>query len=152
MDWTQQAKLIFDVPKPDHFADYRHCCECAEHDQTLLAFDVDSIGLEQLGNPGWDPLCFSSAEGLMYYLPALIRLTLDTMDNLQETYIDQMLFHLVHDGPGNRLFKACSKEQREFVANFLEYLVEKHCSPIDEGVSTPDDILRAHEIWHAAGS
>lgn len=81
MDWKQQAKLIFNVPKPAHFANYRHCCEGAEHDQTLLAFDVDSIGLAQLGNPGWDPLCFSSAEGLMYYLPALIRLTLDTMEN-----------------------------------------------------------------------
>jgi len=150
MDWKQQAKQIFNVQKPDHFSDYRHCCECAEHDQTLLTFDVDSIGLPELGNAGWDPLCFSSAEGLRYYLPALIRLTLDTMDNPQETYLDQMLFHLVYDGPGNRLFSACSLEQRKFVANFLEYLMEAHCSPIDEGVFTSDDILRAHEIWRAA--
>ena len=85
----------------------------------------------------------------MYYMPALIRLTLDTMDNPRETYLDQMLFHLVQDGPGNRLVSACNKEQREFVADFLEYLVEKHCSPIDEGVFTSDDILRAHEIWRA---
>ncbi len=150
MDWKQQAKLIFKVPKPAHFSDYRHCCECAEHDQTLLTFDVDSIGLAELGNPGWDPLCFSSAEGLIYYLPALVRLTLDTMDNPQETYLDQMLFHLIYDGPGNRLFSACSTEQREFVADFLEYLMENHCAPIDEGVFIPDDILRAHEIWSAA--
>ena len=150
MDWKQQAKLIFNLPKPAHFGNYQHCCECAEHDQTLLEFDVDSIGLPQLGNPGWDPLCFSSAEGLMYYMPALIRLTLDTMDNPRETYLDQMLFHLVQDGPGNRLVSASNKEQREFVADFLEYLVENYCSPIDEGVFTSDDILRAHEIWRAA--
>ena len=150
MDWKQQAKLIFKVPKPAHFSDYRHCCECAEHDQTLLTFDVDSIGLAELGNPGWDPLCFSSAEGLIYYLPALIRLTLDTMDNPQETYLDQMLFHLIYDGPGNRLFSACSKEQREFVAAFLEYLVERYSSQIDAQAFTSDEILRAHEIWRAA--
>jgi len=150
MDWKQQAKLIFNVPKPDHFTDYQHCCECAEHDQTLLTFDVDSIGLPELGNAGWDPLCFSSADGLRYYLPALIRLTLDTMDNPQETYLDQMLFHLVYDGPGNRLFSACSREQRDFVADFLEYLVEKYSSQIDEGALTSDEILRAHEIWRAA--
>lgn len=150
MDWKQQAKLIFKVPKPAHFSDYRHCCECAEHDQTLLLFDVDSIGLAELGNPGWDPLCFSSAEGLIYYLPALIRLTLDTMDNPQESYLDQMLFHLIYDGPGNRLFSACSKEQREFVAAFLEYLVERYSSQIDAQAFTADDILRAHEIWRAA--
>ena len=150
MDWKQQAKLIFNVQKPAHFGDYRHCCECAEHDQTLLAFDADSIGLAQLGNPGWDPLCFSSAEGLMYYMPALIRLTLDTMDNPRETYVDQLLFHLIQDGMDNRLVSACSKEQRDFVADFLEYLVEKHCSQIEAGVFTSDDILKAHEVWRAA--
>jgi hypothetical protein len=150
MDWKQQAKLIFKVPKPAHFSDYRHCCECAEHDQTLLTFDVDSIGLAELGNPGWDPLCFSSAEGLIYYLPALIRLTLDTIDYPQETYLDQMLFHLIYDGPGNRLFSACSTEQREFVADFLKYLVEKYSSQIDAQAFTSDEILRAHEIWRAS--
>jgi len=103
MDWKQQAKLIFNVEKPAHFVDSMHCSECAEHDQTLLAFDVDSIGLAQLGNPGWDPLCFSSAEGIRYYMPALVRLTLDTMEKPHETYIDQMLFHLLQDGMNNRL-------------------------------------------------
>lgn len=67
MDW-KQAKLIFDVPKPAHFGNYQHCCECAEHDETLRTHDVDLIGLDQLGHPGWDSLCFSSAEGLLYYI------------------------------------------------------------------------------------
>lgn len=148
MDWKRQAKLVFNSPKPTHFADYQHCCECAEHDQTLLASDVDTIGLNELGNPGWDPLCFSSAEGLMYYMPALIRLTLDTMDD--QMYLDQLLFHLVYDGMDNRLVSACSKEQREFVADFLEYLVENYSSQIKAGVFSADDILRAHEIWSPA--
>jgi len=87
----------------------------------------------------------------MYYLPALIRLTLDTMDSPRETYLDQMLFHLLQDGPGNRLVNACSQEQREFVADFLEYLLENYCSKIDEGVFTSDEILRTHEVWRIAG-
>ena len=150
MDWKQRAKLIFNLPKPVHFTDYRHCCECAEHDETLSASDVDSIGLQQLGNPGWDPLCFSHAEGLMYYLPALIRLTLDTIDNPREAYLDQLLFHLIRDGVGNMLVTACSREQREFVTGFLGYLVETHAPEIEAGVFASDDILRAHEIWSAA--
>jgi hypothetical protein len=149
MDWKQQAKLIFDVPKPIHFVDYQHCCECAEHDQTLSASDVDSIGLPQLGNPGWDPLCFSSAEGLLYYMPAVIRLTLDTIDNPRETYLEEMLFHLIRDGAGNILVSACNKEQREFVAAFLEHLVENHTAQIAAGVFSSDNILSAHEIWSA---
>jgi hypothetical protein len=72
------------------------------------------------------------------------------MDNPRETYLDQMLFHLLQDGPGNRLVSACSQEQREFVAGFLEYLVGNYCSQIDVGVFTSDEILRAHEVWRAA--
>ena len=52
MDWVQHAIQLFQMPKPEHFTNYRHCCECAEHDVTLLAYDVNSIGVEQLGNPG----------------------------------------------------------------------------------------------------
>ena len=146
-DWKQEARRIFSTPKPEHFTDYRHCCECAEHDQTLLACDIDSIGLEQLGNPGWDPLCFCSPEGFIYYMPALIRLTVDTIDNPRETYLDQMLFHLIKDGPGNNLVGACNEEQRRFVAEFLEYLMTEHTEAIAEEVFATDDILRAHEIW-----
>jgi hypothetical protein len=151
IDWIHQAKLIFNLPKPEHFANYRHCCECAEHDQTLLAFDVDTIGLEQLGNPGWDPLCFSSPEGLIYYMPALVRLTLDTIDNPSQSYLDQLLFHLIKDGPGNNLVAACSQEQRNFVAEFLDYLITNHAEAIAAQVFAADDILKAHSIWKCGG-
>jgi hypothetical protein len=85
----------------------------------------------------------------MYYMPALVRLTLETMEDPREDYLDQLLFHLVYDGPNNRLVSACSKEQREFVADFLEYLMETYCSQIDERVFTSDELLKAHEIWRA---
>ena len=147
MDWKEQAKQKFNAPKPEHFTDYRHCCECAEHDQTLLTFNIDTIGLEQLGNPGWDPLCFSSPEGMIYYMPALIRLTVDTITKPQESYLDQMLFHLIKDGPRNSLVSACNEEQRKFIAQFLEYLIAEHAEQIASQVLTSDDVLRAHEIW-----
>ena len=150
INWKQQARVIFNVPKPQHFTDYKHCCECAEHDQTLLAFDVDSIGLDQLGNPGWDPFCFSSPEGLLYYMPAIVRLTMDTIDNRHESYLDQMLFHLIKDGPGNTLVTACNEEQRTFIAQFLEHLITQHAEAIAGEVFASDDILRAHEIWSSA--
>ncbi len=147
MDWKQQAKILFNVPKPAHFTNYQHCCECAEHDETLLAFDIDSIGPQQLGHPSWDPLCFTSAEGFIYYMPALVRLTLETIDNPQEMYLEQLLFHLIQDGRDNRLVRACSTGQRKFIADFLEYLIEYHAAKIEAGVTYADDILKAHEIW-----
>jgi hypothetical protein len=146
MDWIQRAKQLFQMPKPEHFTNYRHCCECAEHEETLLAYDVDSIGVGQLGNPGWDPLCFVSPEGFLYYLPALIRLTMDTMDKPQERYLDQFLFHLIRDGKDHDLVRACSLEQRAFIAGFLEYLIDQYAAEIDESTYA-DDILKAYDIW-----
>ena len=146
MDWIQQAKQLFNVPKPVHFTNYRHCCECAEHDATLLAYDVDSIDVQQLDNPGWDPLCFASVEGLLYYMPALIRLTLDILDKPQERYLDQLLFHLMRDGNDNDLVRACSPEQRTLVAEFLAYLIEQYSAELDE-CTYSDDMLKAYDIW-----
>jgi len=147
MDWIQHAKQLFNVPKPVHFTNYRHCCECAEHDATLLAQDVNSIGIKQLGNPGWDPLCFASPEGFLYYMPALVRLTLDTIHKPQERYLDQMLFHLMRDGRDNGVVRACSAEQRAFIAGFLEHVMDQYGTAMDECPFLADDILNAYEIW-----
>lgn len=149
MDWKEQSKLVFNVTKPDHFTDYKHCCECAEHDETLLTYDRDSIGLDQIGSAAWDPITFSSPEGIMYYMPALIRLTLDGIDNPQESYLEQLLWHLIMDGKDNRLVTACSIEQRKFIADFLEYLIDNYAPQIQAGLWVSDDILKAHEIWTA---
>jgi hypothetical protein len=146
MDWPHKATQLFQVPKPEHFTNYRHCCECAKHDETLLAYDVNTIGLEQLGNPGWDPLCFVSPEGLLYYLPALIRLTLQTMEKPRERYLDQMLFHLMRDGKDNDVVRACTPAQRTCIAGFLAYVMETYSAAIDE-CSYADDILHAYALW-----
>ncbi|VAX05467.1 hypothetical protein MNBD_GAMMA26-1571 [hydrothermal vent metagenome] len=39
MDWVAKAKELFEMPKPEHFTNFTHCCECDEHDQTLLVSD-----------------------------------------------------------------------------------------------------------------
>ena len=148
MDWTQHATRLFQMPKPAHFTNFHHCGECTEHNATLLAHDVDAIGIEQLGNPGWDPLCFASVEGLFYYLPALIRLTLDTTDKPQERYLDHMLFHLIRDGKDNAVVRACGPEQRAFIAGFPEYLMDQYGTAIDE-CTYSDDLLKAYVIWSA---
>ncbi len=43
---------------PENYTNRDHCAECAEHDQTLRSYTPQSITLEQLGNPAWDPICF----------------------------------------------------------------------------------------------
>ena len=76
-------------------------------------------------------------------MPALVRLTIDTFDS----YLDQLLFHLIKDGPGNSLVSACNDEQRKFIAEFLEYIITERAEQIAAQLFASDDILRAHEIW-----
>ena len=73
----KEAKEVFGkVARPNHFADYTHCSECAEHDETLRAYTPDTITREALGHAGWDPITFATDTGFRYYLPALIRMAL----------------------------------------------------------------------------
>ena len=143
MDWINEAKRIFRVEKPNHFTDYKHCEECEEHDQTLINASIDAIGLDELGNPGWDPICFSSPEGKQYYMPSLIRLSLDTMDD--DFYFGQLLFHL-EGGWGNELYLACSQQQRGFIKAFVEYVIIQHTVQI-EANGYEDEALAVQEIW-----
>lgn len=142
--WIEKARELFAVDKPEHFTNYLHCCECYEHDETLRCSTVDSIGLQELGNPGWDPVCFSSDGGKKYYMPAFVRLSLGTIHD--EFYIDQFLFHLEGNGSRNDLFLSCSPEQRKFIVAFLEYVMQRYPEQIQSGYYA-DQILRVHDIW-----
>ncbi len=69
------------------------CCECQEHNQALSAHNPETIGLKELENPGWDPMCFANQQAFAYYLPAMIRLAFE-----DPYYMDQVVFHLTIPG------------------------------------------------------
>ena len=132
--------------RPEHFTNYLHCEECAEHDQLLISRDLESLRIEDVGNPGWDPICFISPEGFAYYLPALARLTLAEPTFGYPWYGDQFFWHLIMDGPANTRVLACTPEQRKAVAMFLQHLLETRAAQIDESL-LGDDALRSFRIW-----
>lgn len=142
--WVDWAERLFQMDKPDNFTDLEHCDECTEHNNTLKNSDVQTIGLEELGSPSWDPICFCSVEGKLYYTPAFLRLSLDTLD--QEFYLDQFLFHLIWDGKNNRYYQACSSEQRKFIASFLSYILDNYAQIVEDNLCD-ENLLQAHQIW-----
>jgi hypothetical protein len=144
MDWIEQAKTLFNLEKPAHFTNFNHCEECAEHNQTLINSDIERIGLSELGNGGWDPLCFCSTDGMKYYLPALIRLCFESMET--DFYFAQLLFHLESNGKNNAFFAACNPQQRRFIASFVEYMINHHAEKIAVN-SCSDEAIRVYEIW-----
>ncbi|WP_152386271.1 hypothetical protein [Azotobacter salinestris] len=105
-----------------------------------------SLELRHVGNPGWDPLCFSSAQGLAYYLPTLVRFALAPPSPEHGWYGDQLLFHLSSDGAWNRLYCHCSPKQRGAVAALLAHLVETRAEEID-GHPEEDVLLQACALW-----
>jgi len=142
--WIDWAEQLFKMEKPDNFTELSHCEECAEHNETLKNSDVKTIGLEALGKPSWDPVCFCSVEGKLYYTPAFLRLSLDSLD--QEFYLDQFLFHLIWDGENNGYYQACSLEQRKFIASFLAYIRDNYPQFVEDNLCD-ENLEQAHQIW-----
>jgi hypothetical protein len=141
----EEAKALFsETVRPEHFTNYKHCSECAEHDETLCSHNPDTISLNELGNPAWDPICFVTPEAFKYYFPALVRLAVEgTGENY---YLDQFLFHLESDGPKNDRWRVFSTEQRQFVVKLLDYFIETRAEEIDRNLDA-DRLLRTLEVW-----
>lgn len=97
------------IEKPAHFTDYTHSDECYEHDQTLINSSRHTEKRKDFGNSGWDPITFSSGEGVLYYFPVLARFALlPDVYRDNDWYGDQILSHLSCDGAKNKIFKICS--------------------------------------------
>lgn len=144
MNLLEEAIELFgNTPRPEHFTDYRHCCECAEHDETLRRESIETLSYESV-RPGWDPFCFISPEGFQYYFPALVRLALEgTGENY---FIDSLVFHLELDGKGNARFRKFTSGQRAYVVRLLHYFVETRAVEIEENFDS-DALFRTIEIW-----
>lgn len=134
------------IAKPEHFTQYQHCEECAEHNTLLRAQDRQSLRIEHVNNPGWDPLCFCSAEGKAYFMPALARFALMPSPHDSDWYGIQLIFHLLGDGPKNALYTYCNATQRQAVAILLAHFIETRPHEIEQCLFS-DDVLRAYEYW-----
>lgn len=135
------------VERPEHFTNFTHCEECAEHDELLRKRDRGTLGIEDVGNLGWDPICFCSPNGIAYYFPTLARLALAEQSFEQyDWYANQLLFHLYSGFTENAFFQYCGVAQRQAVAGFLAHIIETRASLIDLYASA-DEFLRCHELW-----
>jgi hypothetical protein len=137
-------------PCPEDFTDHRHCCECAEHDALLATRDVGSLRLEDVNNADRGPICFVTAEGSRYYLPALVRLALKSAMS-ENWYLPRLLFHLAYEGPQNRRVLCCSAAQQRAIGAVLWHVVQtRPALVVRHGIE--DDLQRPLEIWSAPAS
>ncbi len=116
------------LPRPEPLIrNPNHCCECAEHEETLSVVTPETIGLEQVGSPAWDPVCYLSDAGYRYFMPGLARLALGTGEAY---YLDQFLFHL-----DSGRVDVLSESEKKAVATFLDHVLETMCEEVDESMN-----------------
>lgn len=106
------------------------CEECCEHETTMQGFTPGAIPLEELDNPGWDPICFASDEAFAYLLPSLAAVVL----NHPNGYVDQFLFHLNN---ADRLARL-NPSQAVAMVQVLDYLVLEHGPLLDQNRAADD--------------
>lgn len=137
------------VDKPDHFTDRTHCDECREHDDTLRACTRGTLRRSDLGNAGWDPITFSSADGIGYFFPALARFALlpDVWPD-HSWYAGQLLSHLAWDGQDNRFLVWCSPLQRRAVHALLAHVAATRKEAVAQHACL-DDLQAALAVWQA---
>ena len=142
----RRAQQVFGaLPRPDHFTDHEHCCECAEHDRTLAAHDPASIPREALGHMGWDPITFTDDTAFRYYLPGLIRVVMTTAGD--DEYFEQFLWHVSLAAPIQDRHAACTPAEREVVAATLRFLLDYRTAEV-EAACQGQELLDALERWH----
>lgn len=134
---AQVITVFGPLPRPAMFIRGTcRCEECLEHEGTLQALVREQPSLEQLGNAGWDPICFASDAAFAYLTPALVRLVLQAT----EDYVGQFLFHF---SLPERL-DALDRPQLAAVLAVLDHLALSRANAIDHHGAT-DDLLRLRD-------
>jgi hypothetical protein len=141
-------RVFSSCPRPDHFTNYNHCHECREHNEVLRSRDLDTLCIVDVGNIGWDPICFISPEGFAYYLPALARLALAEPAEPHDWYGSQLLFHLDSSALDNERRRICSPDQRRAVVALLNHILETRSELVDDYLAA-GNLLDAITFWSA---
>lgn len=124
-------RAFADAPRPEHFTNHVHCCECAESDEYFQDQTPETLALEK--HPETLPLCFLTDEGMHYFLPALVRMI---PRKFPEYSLDTVLFHLE-----NRLH-TFNAEQLAAVRDLLYFTYEQMKPDIEESAFDYETIWR----------
>ncbi len=115
------------ISRPVHFLkNPNHCCECAEHEDTLQQVTPITISLKEVGSPAWDPLCGVKPAAFQYLMPGLARLAMGKGDSY---YLDQFMFHLE-----SFQIDEFNPAQSQAVLNLLWFLFETMPEEIESSV------------------
>jgi hypothetical protein len=112
------------LPRPVQFVrNPKHCDECEEHEETLAKLTPETIGLNDVDSPAWDPMTSASDTCYQYFMPGLVRLALGKGE---EYYLDRLLFHL-----DSGRIDAMDSAQKSALVDFLWFVYEANPEEVD---------------------
>ena len=135
----------FDKPRPPNMFIRGTCIcdECMEHEAVMQTLNPVDLPLDQLNNPGWDPICFASNEAFAYLMPGLVKLVLDhTYD-----YVQQFIFHVEQS---DRL-DVLTPEQAQTLTYVLDFLVLHNAKELDDNFAVDDLFSTREQLEKIAG-
>jgi len=149
MNWIHKAEQVFSIKKPLHFTNYQHCDECAENDALLQNLSRDDITLKDIGFPNWDLLDYCNVQAKLYFMSAIVRLSLETIHT--DFYFKQFLFHLNEQSYGLSLLDVCTDHQKQFVSSFIEHMIESFPHEIENNLCATET-FSSYEMWSNFGT
>lgn len=135
-----------DLSRPQHFTDFAHCAECAEHDERLQACRGRRLELEDVAYVAFDPFCVALPETFAWFFPALATLALGEPSQEHGWFGTQLLFHLAEPRRANGFHAHCTPAQRDAVAALLRHLLDTRAALIDTDRAT-DAFLDCYRFW-----
>ena len=132
METFELAKKVFSEARPSQFVENsNHCDECADVEKNAAKYDLDTVTANVAGGGYASFLSFLSDSAYKYYFPAFVRLCLESVGNEDNDFFPAFMFSLTYEGRENDRRNSFSKEQRQFVFQFLEKI----------------EIEMKHEVW-----
>jgi hypothetical protein len=123
------------VPRPRRFALADEDQECMDHERLLQSRTRETLRIDDVNTPGYDPLTECFPEGIAYFFPALARFALVHPEDLSSWYAEQLLSHLRYGARDNRFYHFCNPSQRSAVAALVDHIRESRVALIEENLS-----------------
>ena len=132
--------------RPEHFTNFAHCEECAEHDETMRSHSLSDIGSNQVGNPGWSPIPFLTEQAYGYVMPRLLELALNnSINNDNDPFVFQYLLALT-PLPEHRKLDYFTPEQSTVILNSL-YYIRNNMASVIENECCESNLAEAITLW-----
>lgn len=139
-------KAFGSVARPEWFTVADGDPETMDHEALLSSRDRETLTLEDVNRPGYDPMTECLLPGYAYYFPTLARLALVQPVDRYSWYASLLLDKLRFYEDSNHFYTYCNPAQRAAVASLIRHILETRASTVSESLD-PEDFARCLNSW-----